>query len=127
MRVCSRIYFFLCAIWSGAWPNLNVRRLIVWNRSKKVLKKSLISCSGTAYFAKCSPKFAKCSPNVHQMFAKCRQMFAKCSPNVLQNLSISVPKTHKIQKTLLLAKRVAVRDGGLYSTSFCTEFRRGAF
>ena len=70
LGVCSRIYFFLCAIWSGAWPNLNVRRLIVWNRSKKVLKKSLISCSGTAYFA-------KCSPNVRQMVAKFRQMFSK--------------------------------------------------
>ena len=85
-------------------------------------------------FANCSPNVAKCSPNVRQssanvrqMSQKVRRMFAKCSPHVLQNLSISAPKTHKIQKTLLAAKRVAVRDGGLYSTSFCREFRRGAF
>ena len=130
MRVCSRIYFFLCAIWSGAWPILNARRLTLWSRSKKTLKKSLISCSGASYFAtvrqmfaKIRQMFAKCSPNVRQMSPNVRQM----SPNVFQNLSISVPKTHKMLKSLLVAKRVAVRDGGLYSTSFCREFRRGAF
>ena len=73
MRVCSRIYFFLCAIWSGAWPNLNARRLTFWNRSKKVLKNSLISCAGIVYFA----RFRKMFVIVRQMFAFFRQMFAK--------------------------------------------------
>ena len=31
VRVCSRIFFFLCASWSGAWPILNARRLTLWN------------------------------------------------------------------------------------------------
>ena len=61
--------------------------------------------------------FGICSEYL-QKSLKCFQVFSKNLSNVLPNLHISVPTTHQIQKSLLLAKWVAVRDGGLYSTPF---------
>ena len=84
VRVCSCIYFFLCAIWSGAWPILNARRLTLWNVRQicQIVRQfSPNVCQLCQNVRQMSPNvrqmFAKCSPIVRQMFAKCRKMFVK--------------------------------------------------
>ena len=79
MRVCSRIYFFLCAIWSGAWPILNARRLTFWNRSTKIQK--------CCHF---SPKFL----HIRQQIAKYRQIWPIFYKSIW-NLTNILPKYMK--------------------------------
>ena len=69
VRVCSRIYFFLCAIWSGAWPILNARRLTFWNRSKKSVQKIVYFLLRNRIFRYSSPNVRQNSQNVRQILA----------------------------------------------------------
>ena len=55
--------FFLCAIWSGVWPNLNARRLTFWNRSTKFQKMTKFPNKSEAYSRQINKMFAKYRKN----------------------------------------------------------------